>query len=92
LNPEFSIKLPITGKNKITVRAEDQYGNGTDAVYALFRKSEPVAVVKPVTTDVPKAHREARGQAGGQACQRWCDRRHLGHFHREHPVQEFPHR
>lgn len=48
---DFSIKLPIAGKDKMTVRAEDQYGNSTEVVYALFRRSEPVAVVKPPPTN-----------------------------------------
>jgi tetratricopeptide (TPR) repeat protein len=45
---DFSIKLVIAGKDRFTVRAEDQFGNGTDVVYQLQRKSEPVvAAVKP---------------------------------------------
>lgn len=44
---DFSIKLVIAGKDRFTVRAEDQFGNGTDMVYQIQRKAEAVAVVKP---------------------------------------------
>ena len=45
---EFSIKLPIEGKDRITLRAEDQYGNATEHTYALLRRApEPVVLVTP---------------------------------------------
>ncbi len=44
---DFSIKLVIAGKDRFTVRAEDQFGNGTDMVYQIQRKAEAVAVVRP---------------------------------------------
>lgn len=50
-NTDFSIKLDIKGKDRLTVHAEDQYGNGTDAVYVLVRKAPAVAVVKPSPTN-----------------------------------------
>jgi tetratricopeptide (TPR) repeat protein len=50
---DFSMKLVIAGKDRFTVRAEDQFGNGTDVVYQLQRKAEAVAVVKPVETTSP---------------------------------------
>ena len=46
-NTDFSIKLVIAGKDRFTVRAEDQFGNGTDMVYQIQRKAEAVAVVRP---------------------------------------------
>jgi tetratricopeptide (TPR) repeat protein len=46
---DFSMKLVIAGKDRFTVRAEDQHGNGTDVTYQL-RRSEPVAAVKPPDT------------------------------------------
>ena len=45
-NTDFSIKLVIAGKDRFTVRAEDQFGNGTDMVYQIQRKAEAVAVVR----------------------------------------------
>jgi tetratricopeptide (TPR) repeat protein len=50
---DFSMKLVIAGKDRFTVRAEDQFGNGTDVVYQLQRKAEAVAVVKPAETTSP---------------------------------------
>jgi tetratricopeptide (TPR) repeat protein len=50
---DFSMKLVIAGKDRFTVRAEDQFGNGTDVVYQLQRKAEAAAVVKPVETTSP---------------------------------------
>ena len=55
LNPDFSIKVDIKDKDRFVVRAEDQFGNGTDKIYTLVRKAEPVAVVKPpVETNTTK--------------------------------------
>ncbi|MFZ1687436.1 MAG: tetratricopeptide repeat protein [Flavobacteriales bacterium] len=50
---EFSIKLPVVGKDHFTVRAEDQHGNIAERTYALRRRAEPIAVVEkpaPVRT------------------------------------------
>lgn len=44
---DFSIKLPVKGKNGFTVRAEDQFGNVTDLVYSIVREAPVVAVVTP---------------------------------------------
>ncbi|MEO8588082.1 MAG: hypothetical protein ABI432_01840 [Flavobacteriales bacterium] len=50
--PDFSIKVDLGGKDHFTVRAEDQFGNATEVVYAVARKAAPVAVVvKPTTTE-----------------------------------------
>lgn len=46
-NSEFSIKLPIVGKDRFIVRAEDQYGNIAERIYPLRRRAAPVAVVEP---------------------------------------------
>lgn len=43
--PDFSIKVDLGGKDQFTVRAEDQFGNATEVVYAVARKAAPVAVV-----------------------------------------------
>ncbi|MEO8069083.1 MAG: tetratricopeptide repeat protein [Flavobacteriales bacterium] len=42
---DFSIKLPIAGKDRFTVRAEDQYGNIAERTYTLLRRAEPVVAV-----------------------------------------------
>jgi hypothetical protein len=34
MNPEFSIKVDVKDKDRFTVRAEDQFGNASDQVYA----------------------------------------------------------
>lgn len=44
---EFSIKLPVKGKYGFTVRAEDQFGNGTELVFAIRREAPVVAHVTP---------------------------------------------
>jgi tetratricopeptide (TPR) repeat protein len=48
LNPDFSIKTAIKDQDRITVRAEDQYGNSTEIFYTIVRKTEPVVAAKPV--------------------------------------------
>ncbi len=53
---EFSIKLSIGGKDRFTVRAEDQHGNTTERSFQIHRKAEVVAQVEkpaPVRTDKP---------------------------------------
>ena len=50
LNPDFSIKTDIKDRDRIAVRAEDQYGNATEVFYTIQRKAEPVAVTRPVST------------------------------------------
>ncbi|MBX2973094.1 MAG: caspase family protein [Flavobacteriales bacterium] len=47
MNPEFSIKVDVKDRDRFTVRAEDQFGNGTDQVYTLVRKAPEVVAVKP---------------------------------------------
>ncbi|MBL8003410.1 MAG: hypothetical protein JNL05_15760 [Flavobacteriales bacterium] len=47
---DFSMKLVIAGKDRFTVRAEDQHGNGTDVTYQLQRRTEPVVAAKPPDT------------------------------------------
>ncbi len=49
VNPEFSIKVDVKGKDHFTVHAEDQYGNSADQVFALARKT-PAPVLKPAET------------------------------------------
>lgn len=44
---DFSIRLIVKGKNNFTVRAEDQYGNGTELVYSIVREAPVVAHVAP---------------------------------------------
>jgi len=48
MNPEFSIKVDVKDKDRFTVRAEDQFGNASDQVYALVRKTAPAPA--PVVT------------------------------------------
>lgn len=47
LDPDFSIKVPVKGKEHFVVRAEDQFGNTSEATYTLAWKAEPVAAAKP---------------------------------------------
>jgi hypothetical protein len=49
MNPEFSIKVDVKEKDRFTVRAEDQFGNASDQVYALVRKAAPAPVVTKPT-------------------------------------------
>ena len=54
-NTDFSIKLPVKGKNEFTIRAEDQFGNGTELRYFINRRVDEPAVavapaIKPITT------------------------------------------
>ena len=44
---DFSIKLPVKGKNGFTVRAEDQFGNGTELAFSIRREAPVVAHVTP---------------------------------------------
>ncbi|MBL7980294.1 MAG: caspase family protein [Flavobacteriales bacterium] len=67
---DFSMKLVIAGKDRFTVRAEDQFGNGTDVVYQLQRKAEAVAVVKPAEptgTEPKPAEKPAEKPMAGAA-------------------------
>jgi tetratricopeptide (TPR) repeat protein len=67
---DFSMKLVIAGKDRFTVRAEDQFGNGTDVVYQLQRKAEAIAVVKapdPTTPDPKPADKPAEKPVAGAA-------------------------
>ena len=50
LDPDFSIKLPVAGKDRFVVRAEDQHGNAAETVFTIRRvKPAPVAVATPTT-------------------------------------------
>lgn len=49
---DFSIKLPVAGKDRFTVRAEDQYGNIAERTYTLNRRAEPVVAVVDKPTPV----------------------------------------
>ena len=62
LNPEFSIKVELDKREHFTVRAEDQYGNSAEVNYAITRKAEPVAAVKP---NKPEHNTPARASATG---------------------------
>ncbi|MCB9170150.1 MAG: tetratricopeptide repeat protein [Flavobacteriales bacterium] len=45
---DFSIKLPVSGKDRFTVRVEDQYGNAAEETYFIARRRpEPVAASTP---------------------------------------------
>ncbi|MCB9164355.1 MAG: caspase family protein [Flavobacteriales bacterium] len=62
LNPEFSIKVEVKGKDRFVVHAEDQYGNSSDQVFALARKA-PTPVTKPaepVTASTPAPSTSSR--------------------------------
>ena len=51
LDPDFGIKLVVKDKDRIVVRAEDQFGNATETAWSLVRKApEPVVAAKPVTS------------------------------------------
>lgn len=50
---EFSIKLSIDGRDRVTVRAEDQHGNTSERSYGIKRREPVVAVVEPVRPDKP---------------------------------------
>lgn len=52
---DFSIKIPVKGKEKFTVRAEDRFGNSTELVKRLDRKARPVA--QPVAETKPAAEK-----------------------------------
>ena len=47
LDPDFSIKADVTDRDKLVVRAEDQYGNATETTYKIIRKTEPVVAKAP---------------------------------------------
>lgn len=56
LDPEFSIKLDVKDRDRFVVRAEDQYGNASEAIYMLARKAEPAPVVaKPAPSTTSNA-------------------------------------
>ncbi len=62
---DFSIKLPVKGKNGFTVRAEDQFGNMTDLVYSLVREAPVVAHVAPKPHPDKPADKPAVSSATG---------------------------
>lgn len=43
----FSIRLDVTGKDRFTVRVEDNYGNATETAYMVQHAAPVVAVAKP---------------------------------------------
>jgi tetratricopeptide (TPR) repeat protein len=53
IDPEFSIKLDVKGRDRFVVRAEDQFGNASESTYAIVRKVEQVAVTKPALPASP---------------------------------------
>ncbi len=44
---DFSIRLDVTGKDRFTVRVEDNYGNATETAYMVQHAAPVVAVAKP---------------------------------------------
>lgn len=56
---DFSIKLPVKGKNGFTVHAEDQFGNMTDLVYSIVREAPVVVHVAPKPTPDKPADKPA---------------------------------
>ena len=61
-NTEFSIKLPLSGKDRFTVRAEDQYGNATEETcFIVRRRPEPVATAAPARSTVSKGEATPAG-------------------------------
>jgi len=51
-NPEFSIKVDLKGQDQFTVRAEDQFGNASEQVWAVKRTgSESATVNRPAGTE-----------------------------------------
>lgn len=51
---DFSIKLPIKGKDRFTVRVEDQFGNSTEVACTLQRKAETPALPTPAVKAADK--------------------------------------
>ena len=51
VDPDFSIRTNVKDLDRIVIRAEDQFGNATEAGYDLVRKAEAVAS-KPAPTSV----------------------------------------
>jgi tetratricopeptide (TPR) repeat protein len=47
-NPNFSATIDITGKEKITIKAVDVYGNTTENSYKLDRTSARIAALNPM--------------------------------------------
>lgn len=52
---DFSIKLPIKGKERFTVRAEDPFGNSTELPCTIQRKAEGPVAAAPATKPETKA-------------------------------------
>lgn len=57
LDPDFSIKLNVNGKDQVVVRAEDQFGNASEAAYRLVRSAPVVAqrTSAPAGSSAPNA-------------------------------------
>ncbi len=64
---EFSIKLVIAGKDRITVRAEDRFGNAGELQVQLQRKAAPPPTDGGATADRPVERPAERppGRSGG---------------------------
>lgn len=64
MNPDFSIKVDVKDKDRFTVRAEDQFGNSTDQVFTLVRKTATVASAPPKTTGTTTSATPAPSRTG----------------------------
>lgn len=53
LDPDFSVKLNVSGKEQVVVRAEDQFGNASEAVYRIVRTAPVVVAQRPATPSTP---------------------------------------
>jgi hypothetical protein len=57
LDPDFGVKLDLTGKDRVTVRAEDRFGNAAEVVYRVVREAPPTpapVAAKPATAPTPR--------------------------------------
>ncbi len=52
VDPDFSIRTNVKDLDRIVIRAEDQFGNATEAAYDLVRKAEAVASRPSASTPV----------------------------------------
>lgn len=72
-DPEFSVKVNVKDRDRITVRAEDQHGNATEVVYTLVRKVEApaIAVATPGPTGNPTPTPKPSGAGASQQGVTW---------------------
>lgn len=54
---DFSIKVPVGSKERITVRAEDQFGNAAELAYFIKRKAPAVAALEKPAPEKPVAEK-----------------------------------